>query len=224
MKSKKTEPSSAASADRDLSGGLSVRLQALIRERPDGDFQVRDLFRALEGRGHAALLVVIALPFSLPLPLFGLSTIFGLILAFIGLRIAFRRRPWLPRWILAKPMRKRTLEAMQLRVAKLERRAHRVLRPRLSWICHHTGLHRVHGIVVAILGLLLALPLPIPATNLVAAIPILLIGLALLEDDGRFMIFGHFIAVVSIGIFVGLVWASGLGVEHLMEFLRQSIP
>lgn len=197
-----------------LSGTLE---QLLALHSGEQQLQLRHLFEALAGRGHAALLVVIALPFSLPLPLFGLSTIFGAILAFIGLRIAFRRRPWLPRWILAKPLRRETIAGLARRMARLEKHTRKFLRARSVWLCHQPSLHRAHGLTVTILAMLLALPLPIPASNIIAAVPIVIIGLALLEDDGWFMIAGYAVSAIAVGAFGFLLWAGGIGVERLFD-------
>ena len=57
---------------------------------------------------------------------------------------------------------------------------------------------------MAFLAILLALPLPIPFSNLLAAIPILLISLALLEEDGAFLIAGYVAAIPCTAFFAAL--------------------
>jgi hypothetical protein len=202
-------------------GPLSVALHELATLAPHERLHLRDLFETLAGRGHAALLVVLAFPFCLPVPLPGLSVVFGVILAFVGLRIAFARRPWLPRWILARPLRREILVGLANRLASFEKRTSRMLRPRIVYLCRDVRMHRVSGIVIAILGALLALPLPIPFTNIPAALPILLLGLGLLEDDGLFVIFGYATAFFAFGIFVALFWFGGVGLDHIIKAWRQ---
>lgn len=198
-------------------GRLSARLHALLEDEPAGGFRLRDVFESLAGRGHAALLVVLSLPFCLPIPLLGLSTVFGPVLAFIGLRIAFARRPWLPHWVLDKPIKAETVRALAAKSVALEHRTRKVLRPRWLQLCRLPLALRSHGVTIAVLGLLLALPLPIPFTNLPFAIPILLFGLALLEDDGLFIGVGYAAAWIAIGIFIGMVWAGRVGIEHFLR-------
>jgi hypothetical protein len=202
-------------------GQLSAALLELAMLAPDGGLHLRDLFETLAGRGHAALLVVLSFPFCLPVPLPGLSVVFGVVLAFVGLRIAFARRPWLPRWILERPLRREILIGLAKRLAAFEKRTSRMLRPRLVYFCRDVRMHRVNGILVAIMGALLALPLPIPFTNIPAALPVLLLGLGLLEDDGRFVIFGYAAAFFAFGVFAAIFWYGGLGLDHIIKAWRQ---
>jgi hypothetical protein len=205
-------------------GRLSEKLHTLYGNPPEGGFRVRSLFDALAGRGHAALLVVLSLPFCLPIPLLGLSVPFGLMIAFIGLRIAFRKRPWLPAWLLDKPVQPETILKMAEKCAALERRLHRMIQPRWPKVCRHPWLHFSHGITVAILAMLLALPLPIPGSNLPAAIPMLLLGLGMLEDDGLFVVFGYAAAWAGVAVFVAFFWVGGISIEHLWEWWRPPAP
>jgi hypothetical protein len=205
-------------------GRLSEKLHALHAQAPEQGFRIRHLFEALAGRGHAALLVALALPFCLPIPMLGLSVPFGLIIAFIGLRIAFRKRPWLPAWLLDKPLQAQTVAGLATKCAGLERRIHRLIQPRWPQVCHHPWMHFSHGITIAVPALLLALPLPIPGSNLPAAIPLLLLGLGLLEDDGLFIAVGYAAAWAGVAVFAAFFWVGGVGIEHLWEWWRAPAP
>lgn len=202
-------------------GPLSFALHDLAARAPDGGLHMSDLFETLAGRGHAALLVVLSFPFCLPVPLPGLSVVFGLVLGFVGLRIAFARRPWLPRWILERPLRREILIGLANRLAAFEKRTSRMLRPRIVFLCRDVRMHRVSGILIALMGTLLALPLPIPFTNIPAALPVLLLGLGLLEDDGLFVIFGYAASFFALGIFVALFWFGGVGLDHIIKAWHQ---
>lgn len=213
-----------AHAARVASGRVSARLRELVATKsPAQNFTLRDLFESLSGRGHAAVVVVLALPFCLPLPLFGLSTVFGAVLAFIGLRVAFGHRPWLPKWILNKPVRAETVLAMARRSAAMEWRMRKLLRPRLTQLCRNPWLYRAHGITIAVLAVFLALPLPIPFSNVIVAFPILLLGLALLEDDGAFVIVAYVISLAAVVAFLALVWAGGIGIERILDGWRRHL-
>jgi hypothetical protein len=196
-------------------------LEALATKETAENLVFRDLFENLTGRGHAALLVVFALPFCLPIPVPGLSVAFGVVLMFVGLRIAFGHRPWLPRWVLDRPLKRKILLGLAHGLGRFERRTSKMLRPRLVVLCRDSRVQRANGILVALMGVLLALPLPIPFTNIPAAIPILLIGLGLLEDDGLFIIFGYAASFLAIGLFIGLFWFGGVGLRHIREEWRK---
>lgn len=77
---------------------LSSDLAALRLSSAGRSMTVDELQAALKGRGVAMLLLLLALPFCL-VPVPGLSTPFGLAVLLIGIRIMFRQKPWLPKFI-----------------------------------------------------------------------------------------------------------------------------
>lgn len=215
------EPSPPAPADHGtpVRGRLSAALEVLARSEPEGGLRIRHLFETLAGSGHAALLVVSGFAFVLPLP--GIGLILGLLLMFVGLRIAFGHRPWLPPWLLDKPLRPDSALSLARKLAAFERRTHKLLRPRLVVVCRDPRMHRVNGLVVALLGILLTLP--IPFTNIPLAVPVLLIGLGLLEDDGLLLILGHALSIFAFGLFVALFWFGGLSIEHVWRAWQKQL-
>jgi hypothetical protein len=56
--------------------------------------------------------------------------------------------------------------------------------------------------LIFLLGIILALPLPIPLTNLSAGWAIFLINLGLLESDGLFVILGYLISLATVIFFI----------------------
>lgn len=166
--------------------------------------KIRELFACLSGRGYAALLIVLSFPFCFPLQIPGFSTPFGLLLSFLGLRIAFAKRLWWPQWALDKEFSSHSISKIVSRMIHFFNGNKGFVRPRLTFLSQNPILHRINGILVAVLGLFLALPLPIPFTNLLSAIPILCIGLGLLEDDGLFILIAYFIAALCFATFIGL--------------------
>ncbi len=186
-------------------GAISQVVDSLeSRVRHGSPLTIDGLMLALEGKGHAAIVTVLALPFSLPIQIPGLSTPFGILLFYNGLRVAFARQPALPRWVRNREIPAGTAQAMLGALRKVARFAEKVLHPRWVQLCRHPILHRLHGLLIAFLSILLALPLPIPMSNMLAAIPILLIGLALLEDDGAFLVGGYLAALPCVVFFAVL--------------------
>ena len=185
-------------------GAISAVVLRLEKTQKEQGLSIAQLVHALEGKGHAAIMAILALPFCFPIQVPGLSTPFGVILIFSGLRIAFAQGPWLPRWLLVREIPEKTAQGLLEGLRKLASVAEKVLHPRLTFLCRNPWLHRCHGLLVAFLAILLALPLPIPFSNLLAAIPILLISLALLEEDGAFLIAGYVAAVPCTAFFAAL--------------------
>jgi len=70
---------------------------------------------------------------------------------------------------------------------------------------------------IAIAALLLALPLPIPFTNMIPGWAIFLIALGLMERDGLFILAGHLVLFISLAYFALL----GGSVHQTIEWAMQ---
>lgn len=204
-------------------GAISAVVQRLEEKLGHRGISLGELMDALEGKGHAAILAILAMPFCLPVQIPGLSTPFGIVLIFTGLRISFGQAPWLPGWLLVRKIPPSTTESLLEGLRKLAVPAEKILHPRLSFLCRNAFLHRMHGVLIAFLAILLALPLPIPFSNLLAAIPILLMALALLEDDGCFMIAGYLAAIPCILFFGALYLLGPKAVTEIWAWIRQIV-
>lgn len=192
-----------------IEGRLSHGLRQILAEESEDAFTLGEVFEHLAGRGHAAVMVVMALLTWLP----AVSVVTGPILVFVGLRFSFGKRPWLPRWLLTRTVQRTTIASVAKTCESLERRTARVLRPRAVNLVRNVWLHRALGMAVAICGALL--PLPIPLTNLPLALPVIIIGLALIEDDGLYAVIGLALALVVFASLAAATWFGGAGVEYL---------
>jgi hypothetical protein len=200
-------------------GAISAVADRLEKTLNQKGLTVSQLVFALEGKGHAAIMAVLALPFCFPIQIPGLSTPFGIILIFSGLRIAFAQAPWLPGWLMVRDIPDGTAHSLLRGLRWIATPAEKILHPRLYGLCRNPTLHRIHGLLIAFLAILLALPLPIPFSNLLAAVPILLISLALLEDDGAFLIAGYLTAIPCVVFFGSLFLYGPKAVKGLWTWL-----
>lgn len=205
MKPSRVEPRGWAARQGAISQVVAKLEHRVSREH---GLTIQELMLALEGKGHAAMVTVLSLPFSQPIQIPGLSVPFGIILFYSGLRIAFAQQPWLPGWLMRKKIPPTTAMGLLEGMRKVSRMTEKILHPRWAFLCRRPVLHRLHGILIAFLSILLALPLPIPFSNMLAAVPILLLALALLEDDGFFLIAGYLAAIPCI-LFFGVLFLFG---------------
>lgn len=163
---------------------------------------IGEILRILSGKGRPLLLILLSLPFCQPLQIPGLSLPFGLAAAFIGLRMAFGKHVWLPQKLLTKSISHRTLKTITDKTLLITNKIKPWIHPRLYWLCHSPIMEKVNGIMVFIMGLFLALPLPIPLSNLTAAWSIFLLSLGILEDDGVFVLIGYAMFILTISFFL----------------------
>lgn len=183
---------------------LEKQLDRLLKLSETQDLSIQTILNTLAGRGHAILLILFSLPFCQPIQIPGFSTIFGIVLGFIGLRIAFGHRAWLPQKILEKKIAHTTLKKAAAFTIKIVGKLQFLISTRWTWLVQNHLLRVVHGLTIAFLSLILALPLPIPFTNLLAASPILAFGLAMLEDDGVFIVVAYLLTFLCILSFLAL--------------------
>lgn len=196
---------------------LSEEIAALIAAFAEGPVTLRQVIEVLRGRAYTLLLVLLAVVFCTPIPLPGLSTPFGLVIAIIGFRLALRQKPWLPRRLLDTKVPPgffaRLLDAVRRPIRALEF----FLRPRWSFLFDRKFLHHGYGAIICACGILLLLPIPIPFSNSLPALTVVLIACAILERDGYCLAAGVGMFAVTLGFFAALSWGGAELVTWVWE-------
>lgn len=182
---------------------LEQGILLLQKEAGNESISIEKIMQILSGRGRPLIAVLLCLPFCQPLQIPGLSTPFGLAIAFIGLRIALGKHVWLPKKILIKKINSKTFKKITEKTLVFVRKIKSWIHPRLDWLCHSSFMKVMNGLIISGLGALLALPLPIPFSNIAAAWSILFIAIGVLEDDGLFVLIGYLTSLITL-IFLGL--------------------
>lgn len=195
-----------------LSNSLHQILEAAQKTKT---LNIGQLQKILAGKASAILLIILSLPFCIPIQIPGFSTPFGIIIGFLGLRIAFGRRTWLPQWILQKNIETKHLVYLVNKLKDWILPVQRILHPRLTLLTENPFFRCVNGLLICFLAFLLAMPLPIPMTNLFSAIPILFIAFGLLESDGFFILIGYGLAILDFIFFSSLIL---FGITYLKNF------
>jgi hypothetical protein len=184
-------PTERTQADVGTRAILDALLDGDAAESPD----LRDLFEGLGRRGFGMLLFVAALPAFIPIPVGG--AVSGPLVVLIAAQLLVGlRKPWLPGFIAERAPRRQALARFERIVDPWLRRLERVVRPRLPVVLDHRLATAFTGLLLLLLGLLLALPIPL--TNYVFGGIILLFALALLERDGALMLAAWGIGLVAL--------------------------
>jgi len=204
-----------------LRGRLSTDIDRVLEAFAHREVTLGEIIALMQQRAYSFLLLLVALPFCTPVPLPGLSTPFGIVIAFIGLRIACGLSPWLPDRMLRVQLPAKWLPNMFRAVERPVLWIEKFLRPKFSMLVQTPALRRLHGVVICVCGLLLLLPLPIPFTNFFPAVAIALLACAMLEADGRFSIAGGVFFVVAIGYFALLGFGGGAAMQQVNAWWQQ---
>lgn len=164
---------------------------------------VRDLSAQLGDRGFGLMLLLFALPNTIPLPIPGISTLTSMPLIFFACQLCLgKERIWLPDWLAHRqiPMRKlRPLIQKSLPwLVKLEK----VVKPKLDKITTRS-FERFAGGLILLLAVLIALPIPLG--NLPLGIALAVMALAITERDGIVMITGWLLTFFALCYFAALI-------------------
>lgn len=198
---------------------FSQELRRLAEQFADRPARLSEILAATQGRGFNLLLLVIGLPFLTPIPLPGLSTPLGFVVLLIGARLALGHRPWLPEKILHRQLPARFITKLLGAASRMVRGLEVLLRPRLDFLHEQWIYRRIAGTLIMISGLLLLLPLPIPLSNSLPALTVVLLAAGAMERDGIFFLAGCAVFSATLAFF-GLL---AFGGAHLLDNLRHTV-
>lgn len=195
---------------------LSELLARIAADDTRERVSVANLLELAGDRAFGALMFVFALPNVVPTPP-GVSAVLGLPLILLAAQFLWgRRTPWLPRAISTRSIARTDLAAVISRMASPMRRLERVLKPRLDLLVSPAA-ERLLGFALLILAVILFLPIPLG--NMLPAVAICIVSLALVEHDGLAVLVGILIGVIAVtivwGALFGLVNAALALLSHL---------
>jgi len=194
---------------------LSEDLQHILAQADGEGVTVGKVMEILRGRGFDVLVILLAAPFGTPIPLPGLSTPFGVVLMFLGLRIALRKRPWLPRRLLELEIPYLTLSKIIKTGLAIATRLERVLHPRLRFFKDWASFGVLNGLAILLSAFVLSLPLVIPFTNALPAWSIVLVAAGMMEDDGAVILAGYLMSGLTWVYLAALLWVGKVGLTWM---------
>jgi hypothetical protein len=181
-------------------GQISDLLETLAAQ-PGDRITLREIVDHFGDRAIGAMMVVFAAPLVLPMPP-GLSAILGLPLVVVTAQLTLRSsRPWLPRALAARSVRRADLQGVVRRALPLLIALEKLLRRRLTWVLFPLA-RRLVGLVSFLLAMIVFLP--IPFGNMFPSLGIAVLGLGLVERDGLAVLVGWLVAVASL-IFLAVI-------------------
>ena len=187
-----------------------------ISDDPEEEVTLGEVVTHFGGRAFGALLFVLAIPNLLPLPP-GSTTVLGAPIAILAPQIAVGvRRPWLPRFLDRKPIRREWLRRAYDKVAPSLQRIEKVSSPRLLWLFSPWA-ERVMGLACTALAFVLILPIPLG--NILPSITIGLFGLALVQRDGLLALLAYLLTAISAALLVVGFAAAWVALRHFLTVL-----
>lgn len=179
------------------------RVEALATNREG--VSVNELLALFGMRGHWMAIFILTLPFAQPIPMLGLSTIFGAVVSVVAVTLFLGIAPRAPLKMGAKTIPASTIRSICAGGRKIFGRIEHLIKPRGVWLQRSLLPLRISAVNIFILAVLLALPLPIPGSNLLPAVPILLTSLGHIEEDGLLVSVSWFASAIALCVFLVLL-------------------
>ncbi|MBF9058754.1 exopolysaccharide biosynthesis protein [Rhodobacterales bacterium HKCCSP123] len=176
----------------------SERLGQLAADATGETVTLDWILEQLRERAFGLFLLVLALPCCIPF-LYGIPQIVALPLLFVSGQVMIGRRlPWLPARLGARTVTSEGLATLARRSEPWLLRIEAVSRPRLIALTHRPLDQLVGVALVLFSGSILV---PLPATNTVPGIAVVIVAMGLLQRDGL---------LVILGMVLGTAWIATL--------------
>jgi len=199
-----TEPTSSPSDAPPIPVTLTQDLRGVLEHAAGRALRISELLGILRERGYAMVLLLVTLPFMLPVPTMGLSIPAGIAIMLYGVSQIFGTKPWLPGLLARREISHAALQKIVNLFCRITTRLENTLRPRFQFM-FWPGMNVLIGSSLIFLAFCMSLPLPLPFTNGVPAFGITLLLLGLIERDGLFVLLGMLTCVV-IAVILYFIW------------------
>tara|TARA_Y100001935_G_C17289190_1_gene502232 strand:+ start:794 stop:1453 length:660 start_codon:yes stop_codon:yes gene_type:complete len=193
---------------------FSKDLRLIMDANPGKNINIASILQGLDYRSHGIIVMILSLPFVIPMPIMGLSTLFGSVMMISAISIMSGLSPWIPKKWRGKTVPRETMESLILKSEKVATKIERFVKPRFllfskSWIWI-----RIHGLMILVAAFILALPSP-PGGNVLPGAATFVLALGLVEEDGIVLILGYLLTALNV-ILLTLILVYGL--DWLMSF------
>ena len=186
---------------------ISSILIDLGRSWRDDRITLGGLLDRLGDRGFGLLLLILALPNLIPIPIPVASILTGPPMVVLAILMCLGRpRPWLPGALRRRSIAREDFLMMAERAEKPLRRVEKHVRPRPGLFTRKTN-ERLMGLVCVPLAICVCAPLPL--TNWLPALMIALMAMALVEHDGDALNLGMLGGAISAIVTVAVIIAFG---------------
>ncbi|MBD2412756.1 exopolysaccharide biosynthesis protein [Nostoc calcicola FACHB-389] len=176
---------------------FSQDIKSLLERLAEQPLTLGDILAETSERGFSLVIALLVLPFLFPMPP-GLTGPFGAACLLLSVQMLLgRRSPWLPKRIANYKFPRPFAQLLLQNLGRLTKVLHKIARPRLGKIAHNPLIWRINGFCISWLTILLILPIPL--TNPIPTVGILLLAVATIESDGLLICISYVItAMISL--------------------------
>lgn len=196
----------------------SKTLEKLGLKAKDGTTSISELLADFHENGIVLAMIFFALPVAVPLPYPpGFTTLMGtpLIVLAVQLLLGYQKVS-LPAKITSYQLRNSVLIMISNKVVPWLQKIEQYVKPRWGF-AQSVYCEQLVGFMSLICAISVAIPLPL--TNAVPALGIVVMALGLLNRDGLVVIMGFIVSIVGVVIAFGAVAASWISIKYLLKLI-----
>jgi hypothetical protein len=202
---------------RDTDVSLGTALKQTMAAIQGDSISLQELLALIGEQSLLLFCTILTLPFLLPVSIPGVSTVFGIVIIFIGLSVTLNRTLWLPERLLHHQVTRDNLIPVLEKGIQFFERLERWMGKRLPALTQGALMNRVHGLALTAGGVFLLFPLSlIPFSNTLPALGVLLLALGMLQRDGYFIVAGYVVLLLTLVYFAGLALLVVMGGQSLL--------
>lgn len=195
---------------------FSQDIKFLLTKLASQPITIAEIIQETAERGFSLIIVLLALPFLFPMPP-GLAGVMGIGCLVLGIQMALgRKTPWLPPKVAKFTFPRHLSQQLLKNIRRIAVWLSKIVRSRWLRVAGNSYTWRSNGFCIAWLSILLMLP--IPFTNPLPAVTILLLAVATLETDGLLMCIGYFLTLVNTIFFTLIGYALWQAPQLLPHF------
>jgi hypothetical protein len=189
-------------------------IETVIDSSSDDKISVRDLVEAMEDFGFGLVLLIFSFGVTIPLPP-PFPSIISIPLVVFSTQMLFGyKSPKLPQKFNNLKVKRKVVALLLQKTLYYTGKAERFLLPRLDFCFTPLG-ERIIGSFSLAFAMLILLPMPL--SNFIPGVGILVISLGILKKDGLAVLLGILIGIIGM---VVVITASILGMEFLLSIYR----
>ena len=186
----------------------SELLHGLLHGADPEQVSIRWLLDSLGRRSFGIVMLVLGVVALVP----GASGVVGVLVAIPAIQMMLAKRaPVFPGYVSRRQISTLRLAALIAQVAPILRSLERIIRPR--WTTPIEATKRAVGFVLLLLGALLLVPIPL--SNIIPALVVILLAFAYLEEDGVLLSIALLAALAALATAAAAVWATIKGIDFI---------
>ena len=180
-------------------------LEDVVEHHSQHDYiTIKEIKLALHERGFGILMIIFAAIMIVCPPFAGLAPALPIILCAIQMMMG-KDSPWLPKWLSKQKVKRKSLAKLIQKSNPKLRKIERLLKPRLLFMSSSIG-ERFVGVFAFVFAISIVVPLPL--TNFVPSVGIILMSLGMMSKDGVLILLGMLVGTVGVTITLSILWVS----------------